>query len=144
MGRWGSADPWLGIPVAWDEINGARVIVESELKDIVVEPSQGSHFFQNLTSFGVGYFTVLPAPGDGFVDWEWLRAQPAQSEGEFVRHLRFDEPAIVKMDGRVRKGVIYKPGAGVASMRRPVARMPGVPAGASRPPIARLPGESRA
>ena len=124
VGRWGSADPWLGIPVAWDEINGARVIVESELKDIVVEPSQGSHFFQNLTSFGVGYFSVLPAPGDGFVDWEWLRAQPARSEGEFVRHLRFEEPVIVKMDGHLRRGVIFKPGMGVASGSRPAAAGP--------------------
>ena len=124
VGRWGSADPWLGIPVAWDEINGARVIVESELKDIVVEPSQGSHFFQNLTSFGVGYFTVLPAPGDGYVDWEWLRAQPARTEGEFVRHLRFEDPVIVKMDGHLRRGVIFKPGMGVASGSRQEERAP--------------------
>ncbi len=77
LGRWGSADPWLGIPVTWEQISGARVIVESGLKDIKVTPSQGSHFFQNLTSFRVGYFTVNPEEGEGFLDWDWLAAQPA-------------------------------------------------------------------
>jgi CheY-like chemotaxis protein len=114
VGRWGSADPWLGIPVTWDEIAGARVIVESELKDIPVAPSQGSHFFQNLTSFRVGYFTVNPEAGDGRVDWGWLARQPAVSEGEFVRHLRFDEPLVVKMNGTRREGVILKPDHGSA------------------------------
>ncbi|HZK48938.1 MAG TPA: PEP/pyruvate-binding domain-containing protein [Thermoleophilia bacterium] len=109
VGRWGSADPWLGIPVNWDEIAGARVIVESELKDIPVTPSQGSHFFQNLTSFRVGYFTVNPEAGAGRVDWEWLAAQPAASEGEFVRHLRFDHPLVVSMNGTTREGIILKP-----------------------------------
>ena len=109
VGRWGSADPWLGIPVSWDEIAGARAIVESELKDISVTPSQGSHFFQNLTSFRVGYFTVNPEAGDGRVDWEWLAAQPAESEGAFARHLRFEHPLVVKMNGMTREGVILKP-----------------------------------
>lgn len=109
VGRWGSADPWLGIPVSWDEIAGARAIVESELKDIQVTPSQGSHFFQNLTSFRVGYFTVNPEAGDGRIDWEWLAAQPATSEGTFARHLRFDHPLAVKMNGMTREGVILKP-----------------------------------
>ncbi len=80
LGRWGSADPWLGIPVTWEQISGARVIVESGLKDIKVTPSQGSHFFQNLTSFRVGYFTVNPETGDGFLDWDWLGSQPAERE----------------------------------------------------------------
>ena len=109
VGRWGSADPWLGIPVTWDQIASAKVIVESELKDIAVTPSQGSHFFQNLTSFHVGYFTVNPEAGDGEVDWEWLAAQPAVSEGAFVRHLRFDRPLVVKMNGVKQEGVILKP-----------------------------------
>ena len=77
VGRWGSNDPWLGIPVAWDQISGARVIVESGFRDLRVTPSQGSHFFQNLTAFQVGYFTVNPDAGEGFVDWQWLAAQPA-------------------------------------------------------------------
>lgn len=112
LGRWGSADPWLGIPVTWEQISGARVIVECGLKDMKVTPSQGSHFFQNLTSFRVAYFTVNPAAGDGFLDWDWLAAQPAAQEGPFVRRLNFDEPLLVKIDGRQQRGVILKPGAG--------------------------------
>ncbi len=110
LGRWGSADPWLGIPVTWEQISNARVIVESGLKDIKVTPSQGSHFFQNLTSFQVGYFTVNPESGEGALDWEWLEAQPAEGEGRFVRHLRFAEPLVVKISGRQQRGVILKPG----------------------------------
>jgi hypothetical protein len=111
VGRWGSADPWLGIPVTWEQIAGARVIVESGLRDIRVSPSQGSHFFQNLTSFQVGYFTVNPEVGEGFVRWDWLAAQPAESERRTVRHLRFEQPLLVQMNGRKQQGVIYKPGA---------------------------------
>ncbi|MHB9113817.1 MAG: PEP/pyruvate-binding domain-containing protein [Thermoleophilia bacterium] len=111
VGRWGSADPWLGIPVTWDEISGARVIVEAELKDIPVTPSQGSHFFQNLTSFRVGYFTVNPEAGEGSVDWEWLARQVATTEGEFARHVHFDKPLLVKMNGTKRAGIILKPSA---------------------------------
>ena len=73
-------------------------------------PSQGSHFFQNLTSFGVGYFTVSPDAGGGFVDWAWLARQPAVSERQFTRHLTFAEPMVVKMDGKTRQGIIIKPG----------------------------------
>jgi pyruvate phosphate dikinase-like enzyme len=111
VGRWGSADPWLGIPVTWEQIAGARVIVESGLRDIRVSPSQGSHFFQNLTSFQVGYFTVNPEVGEGFMRWDWLAAQPAKSERGTVRHLRFEQPLVVQMNGRRNSGVVYKPGA---------------------------------
>jgi hypothetical protein len=110
LGRWGSADPWLGIPVTWEQIAGARVIVESGLKDIKVTPSQGSHFFQNLTSFRVGYFTVNPEDGQGVLDWEWLGAQPVVKEVGFARHLHFDEPLLVTIDGKRQQGVILKPG----------------------------------
>jgi CheY-like chemotaxis protein len=109
VGRWGSADPWLGIPVSWDQISGARVIVEAGFEDIKVAPSQGTHFFQNLTSFHVGYFTVNPDAGEGFVDWEWLAAQPAVREMTCVRHLRFERPLVVKMNGKRSEGVILKP-----------------------------------
>jgi hypothetical protein len=109
VGRWGSRDPWLGIPVTWDQVAGARVIVEAGLRDLRVEPSQGSHFFQNLTSFHVGYFTVNPVAKEGFVDWDWLDAQPALSEHAHVRHLRLESPILVKMDGRKGEGVILKP-----------------------------------
>ena len=108
VGRWGSTDPWLGIPVAWDQISGARVIVESGFRDFRVTPSQGSHFFQNLTAFQIGYFTVNPDAGEGFVDWEWLAAQPAEEEG-CVRHLRFDSPLRVAMNGKTSQGLIFKP-----------------------------------
>jgi hypothetical protein len=110
VGRWGSNDPWLGIPVTWDEISGARAIVEAGFRDMRVTPSQGSHFFQNLVAFQVGYFTVNPEAGEGFVDWDWLTAQPAEAVGEFVRHLRFDEPLTVTMNGRHNEGIIHKPG----------------------------------
>ncbi|HJS59982.1 MAG TPA: PEP/pyruvate-binding domain-containing protein [Vicinamibacteria bacterium] len=108
VGRWGSADPWLGIPVSWDQISGARVIVEAGLADIQVTPSQGTHFFQNITSFDVGYFTINPDAGDGFVDWEWLAAQPALSETSCVRHLRLERPLVVEMNGRRNEGVVLK------------------------------------
>lgn len=109
VGRLGSADPWLGIPVTWDQISGARVIVEAGFADVKVTPSQGTHFFQNLTSFHVGYFTVNPDAGEGFVDWAWLATQPAAREVGAVRHLRFERPLVVKMNGRKSEGVILKP-----------------------------------
>ena len=109
VGRLGSNDPWLGIPVEWDEISGARVIVEAGFRDFRVIPSQGSHFFQNLMAFQVGYFTVNPDAGEGSVDWEWLGAQNAQEECGCVRHLRFEEPLLVVMNGRAREGMIFKP-----------------------------------
>jgi CheY-like chemotaxis protein len=107
VGRWGSTDPWLGIPVTWDQISGARVIVETGFRDMRVTPSQGSHFFQNLTSFQVGYFTVNA--GEGFVDWDWLAKQDLAQHG-LVQHLRFPEPLTVLMDGRAGRGIVYKPG----------------------------------
>jgi hypothetical protein len=109
VGRWGSSEPFLGIPVSWEEIAGARAIVEAGFKDFRVTPSQGTHFFQNLTASSVGYFTVNPEAGEGFVDWDWLAAQPAVSETTFVRHLHFDAAIVVKMNGRTQRGVILKP-----------------------------------
>jgi len=109
VGRWGSADSWLGIPVAWDQISGARVIVESGFRDFRVVPSQGSHFFQNLTAFQIGYFTVNPDAGEGFVDWEWLTAQPAVAEHGCVRHLQLASPLLVLMNSKTSEGMIFKP-----------------------------------
>ena len=108
VGRWGSRDPWLGIPVAWGQIAGARAIVEAGLRDVRVEPSQGSHFFQNLTSFQVGYFTINEDLGEGFVDWTWLRAQPVAEQGVFVRHVRLEEPLRIHINGRTQEGVVFK------------------------------------
>ena len=110
VGRWGSLDPWLGIPVTWDQIAGASVIVESGFKDFNVTPSQGSHFFQNITSFRVGYFTVNSFTRLGYIDWDWLRQQPAAEELHFTRHLQFDEPIVAKINGRKNIGIILKPG----------------------------------
>jgi CheY-like chemotaxis protein len=109
VGRWGSNDPWLGIPVEWDEISGARAIVEAGFRDFRVTPSQGSHFFQNLTAFQIGYFTVNPDAGEGTVDWSWLSEQPAIEEQGCVRHLRFAEPLRVVMNSRTSQGMIFKP-----------------------------------
>ncbi|HEX6820466.1 MAG TPA: PEP/pyruvate-binding domain-containing protein [Candidatus Sulfotelmatobacter sp.] len=113
VGRWGSNDPWLGIPVEWDEISGARAIVEAGFRDFRVTPSQGSHFFQNLTAFQVGYFTVNPDAGEGAVDWDWLADQPAVAEQECVRHLHFPDPLRVVMNSKKSQGVIFKPNASV-------------------------------
>jgi hypothetical protein len=110
VGRWGSADPHLGIGVSWNQITGTRVIVESGFRDMRVEPSQGTHFFQNLSSSNVGYFTVNPDAQDGLLDWEWLAEQPAVEEAGPVRLLRFASPVVVRMDGRSGRGVISKPG----------------------------------
>jgi CheY-like chemotaxis protein len=109
VGRWGTLDPWLGIPVKWDQISGAKAIVETGFKDLDIAPSQGSHFFQNITSFMVGYFTVTAKMKQSFVDWNWLKNQPAIEEKQFVRLLRFERPLLVKINGHQNKGVIVKP-----------------------------------
>ena len=108
-GRWGSSDSWLGIPVKWPHISNARVIVECGLENYRVDPSQGTHFFQNLTSFGVGYFTVNPFKGDGWFDEAFLNAQPTVEETEYLRHVHFDAPITIKMDGKKSLGVVLKP-----------------------------------
>ncbi len=112
VGRWGSKDPWLGIPVAWDQISGVRAIVEAGFKDLRVTPSQGTHFFQNLTSCNVGYFTVNQDAGEGFVDWDWLAQQPAVKASRTVRLLRLKQPLVITMNGKTNRGIILKPGAG--------------------------------
>ncbi|MCX6151323.1 MAG: histidine kinase [Ignavibacteriales bacterium] len=112
VGRWGSLDHWLGIPVTWDQISGAHAIVESGFKDFSVTPSQGSHFFQNLTSFRVGYFTVNSHLKEDFIDWDWLSNQPVIEELKFTKHLQFENPIIVKINGHQNKGVVLKPKAG--------------------------------
>ena len=108
-GRWGSSDPWLGIPVKWSQISAARLIIESGLKDYRIEPSQGTHFFQNLTSFKVGYFTINPFKNDGFWDLDYLEKFDAFYEDDYVRHIRFKEDIIIKIDGKNSKGIVLKP-----------------------------------
>ena len=109
LGRWGTLDPWLGIPISWEQISGAKTIVESNFKDFSVEPSQGSHFFQNLTSFKVGYFTVNSLKGNGFVDWAWLLEQNIVEKKSVVKHIKLEIPITIKINGRDNKGIIIKP-----------------------------------
>ncbi len=109
VGRWGSSYPQMGIPVAWDDIAGARAIVEAGRADLHVAPSQGSHFFHNLAASGIGYFVVNPELGQGTLDWDWLAGQPARHVLGVVRHLRFDRPLTIVMNGRKREGIIRKP-----------------------------------
>jgi hypothetical protein len=111
-GRWGSADPWLGIPVTWPQISTACAIVETDFQDLEVEPSQGSHFFHNLTAFGVVYFTIHRRGGGGAIAWDWLDAQPAQRvelDGK-LRHLRLEDPLEVLVDGAKGLGVVVREG----------------------------------
>jgi hypothetical protein len=109
-GRWGSSDYWLGIPVKWPNISAARIIVEVALKNYRVDPSQGTHFFQNLTSFGVGYFTIDSNTNQGFFRQDLLDEMPTVEETKFVRHVRFPHPLKIMMDGKKQLGVvIYKP-----------------------------------
>lgn len=105
-GRWGSSDPWLGIPVKWPHISAAKVIAEVALKNYRVDPSQGTHFFQNLTSFGVGYFTIDPNAQQGLFRKDILDAMPAIDETQYVRHVRFEKPLCIKMDGMRQEGVV--------------------------------------
>lgn len=109
VGRWGTLDPWLGIPIRWDQISGARAIIEAGFKDMDVTPSQGSHFFQNITSFMIGYFTVSAKRHESFLDWNWLLHQPAIEEKQFTRLVRLDSPIVVKMNGHQNRGIILKP-----------------------------------
>ena len=107
-GRWGSSDFWLGVPVKWPHISAARVIVEVALKNYRVDPSQGTHFFQNLTSFGVGYFTIDTNIPDGLFRKDILDAMPAIEETQYVRHIRFNQPLRILMDGMKGEGVVVK------------------------------------
>ena len=108
-GRWGSADPWLGVPVRWPQISAARIIIESGLKNYRIDPSQGTHFFQNLTSFRVGYFTINPYINEGYYDVEFLNKLEVIYEDSYIRHVRFKTPLEIMIDGKKHRGVILKP-----------------------------------
>jgi len=118
-GRWGSSNPWLGIPVAWADISAARIIVETALdhqteggrgksQGFAPDPSCGSHFFHNLTASGTAYLTIHPRGGRGWIDWPWLEAQPAQGGGRFIRHVRLPQPLEARIDGRSSRGAVLK------------------------------------
>lgn len=110
VGRWGSMDPWLGIPVNWEQIAGARAIIESSFKDISVEPSQGSHFFHNIISFSIAYLSIDLYKHKGQLDWDWLLKQKTEENKNFTKLLHFDDPVIIKMNGKKNKGIVIKPG----------------------------------
>ncbi|HLX12194.1 MAG TPA: PEP/pyruvate-binding domain-containing protein [Bacteroidota bacterium] len=110
VGRWGTLDPWLGIPVRWEHISGAKVIIETGFRDLDVTPSQGTHFFQNITAFMTGYFTINENSNQGRLDWQWLMSQKPLDAKEYTRHIRFSSPLVVKMNGHDQKGIILKPG----------------------------------
>jgi hypothetical protein len=105
-GRWGSADRWLGIPVSWKDISGVGAIVETESSRLQAEPSQGSHFFHNITNLGIGYITLKESAGD-FLDWDWLGSQPHNESSDHVVHVRLDKPLKLKIDGRSSRCVLY-------------------------------------
>jgi len=107
FGRWGSADPWLGVPVAWGDVGGVRVLVEAALAERRIEMSQGSHFFHNISSFGVSYFSV-PDAGTARIDWAWLSARPALRETPWLRHVRLETPLRIEVDGRTGRGIIFR------------------------------------
>lgn len=109
LGRWGTLDPWLGIPVTWSQICGAKVIIEAGMKDMIIEPSQGSHFFQNLTSFSIGYFTVNTNNNESFLDWAWLDKKDIVEEKKYVKHISLKRPLTIKMNAHENIGVIIKP-----------------------------------
>jgi hypothetical protein len=109
-GRWGSSDPWLGIPIKWAQISAARIIVESGLENYRIDPSQGTHFFHNLTTFGVGYLTINPYLSEGIYDIGFLKEQTADYESENIRHIAFQKPLKIEIDGKNNKAVVYKPG----------------------------------
>ncbi|MCK5774399.1 MAG: histidine kinase, partial [Thermoplasmata archaeon] len=106
-GRWGSTDQWLGIPVAWSDIAGARIIVETPVEERIIDPSQGSHFFHNMISANIGYMTIGKGEANE-VGWDWLGGQPAEGESENVKHVRLQEPMEARLDGKRGIGVILK------------------------------------
>ncbi|MBO5663415.1 MAG: phosphoenolpyruvate synthase, partial [Bacteroidales bacterium] len=110
-GRWGSSDPWLGIPVRWPNIASARLIVETSLNKYQIDPSQGTHFFQNLTSFGVHYYTIPHAQDErNFLDLDFLNGIEPLYEDKYLKHYRFDEAMVVKTDGKKGVGILTKAG----------------------------------
>ena len=108
-GRWGSADPWLGIPINWRQISEARIIIEVGMDELPIDPSFGSHFFQNITSLHIGYITIDPNKSMDFLDDKWLQEQTKNTKGKFVDHFSFSQPLLTYLDGLTGKGMIHKP-----------------------------------
>lgn len=108
-GRWGSFDPWIGIPVTWHQISWARVIAEAPARDLPIEPSQGTHFFHNMTSAGIGYFSLCGGNEKEFIRWDLLQSLPCEEAAPGVRHVRLQQPLTVRMDGQTQEGIISLP-----------------------------------
>ena len=108
-GRWGTQDRWLGMPVNWSGISNVKVMVETALKDFNIKPTQGTHFFQNIISKGIGYINTTLNPRESFIDWDWLNNQEPQTELQFVKHIRLSSPLTIKLDGRRGRALILKP-----------------------------------
>lgn len=108
-GRWGTCERHLGIPVIWSDINGARVIMEVDLEDFVVDHSQGSHFFHNISSAGIPYFFIKYSSNTDFIDWDWLNSHKPVKETAFFRHVRLKEAMTVIANGKERTGLVIKP-----------------------------------
>ena len=115
-GRWGTADPWLGIPVTWRQISNAKVIVELGIDDLSPDPSFGSHFFQNLTSLRIGYFTIQISEQKENIDLEWLNSQPVIQSTKYIRWIKLDNPLDIRIEGRSGKGIIIKPQQDIAEV----------------------------
>lgn len=118
-GRWGTSDPWLGIPVAWPQVSGARVIAELALPEVRIDPSQGTHFFHNITGLRVGYFTVDPQQPGQTLDLDWIGTCPVLHQAEGVRHFRLEQPLECRIDGRERHGVVVRPLPGSEQLELP-------------------------
>jgi hypothetical protein len=110
FGRWGTSDPWLGIPVEWHQMSRAQVVVESNLDNFNVEPSLGSHFFHNLTSLGLGYFHIAKTTDKEFILWDWIKQQELINQTGYIKHIRLHRPFEVKINARNSSGTILKPG----------------------------------
>jgi hypothetical protein len=109
FGRWGTLDPWLGIPVNWDQISHVRAIIEADREDFYVDPSLGTHFFQNVTARELGFFSVSVRDERHFVDWQFLQNQPVANRRDHTSHIHFEQPLVIKINGKTQEGVILKP-----------------------------------
>ena len=112
FGRWGTSDPWLGIPVEWYQISNAKIIIESNLKNFNIDPSQGSHFFHNMIALQMGYFHLGKYCEEEFISWEWIKKQKIYTQTKYVKHIKFPKPFTVKINGQNSKGLILKPYTG--------------------------------
>lgn len=109
-GRWGTQDKWLGIPVTWSQISNVKVMVETALKNFNIKPTQGTHFFQNIISRGIGYINTTLNPRESFIDWEWLNYQKAEIELDYAKHIRLEKPLVIKFNGRTGHALVLKYG----------------------------------